>query len=285
MKNFLSAMVAAFALYGLSAGPVHAEYIVVQGVRISVAPATGAAQGAKAKASKDRMVRTAPKKTPALAKQTAPSKPAQPTGLRMSDGDDGLPGIFRIFRKDEKGRIADEERRVNRDRDRDVALASTRTSKSGRSDMQPQSVPFSGYKPGTIVINSKARELFFVENRRTATRYRVAVGREGLGFTGETTVGDKQYWPKWFPTKEMQEREPSKYAQYAEGMDGGPANPLGARAIYLYQGKQDTHIRIHGTNNPSSIGTASSNGCFRMLNEHVMELYEKVRMGAPVVVL
>ena len=83
----------------------------------------------------------------------------------------------------------------------------------------------------------------------------------------------------------MQKREPRKYGQYKEGMPGGPENPLGARAIYLFQGKRDTHIRIHGTNQPQSIGSASSNGCFRMVNDHVMDLYRRVPMGAEVIVL
>jgi lipoprotein-anchoring transpeptidase ErfK/SrfK len=106
-----------------------------------------------------------------------------------------------------------------------------------------------------------------------------------LQYKGDVVVGDKQEWPRWIPTKEMQEREPKKYGQYKDGMDGGPENPLGARAIYLYLGKQDTHLRIHGTNQPQSIGTSASNGCFRMINDHVIDLYRRVRVGTPVVVL
>lgn len=149
----------------------------------------------------------------------------------------------------------------------------------------PETVAFRGYKPGTIVINSATKELFYVESWFRATRYRVAVGKEGLGFTGRAKVGDMQEWPRWIPTADMIKREPKKYGQYKDGMDGGPGNPLGARAIYLYQGKNDTHIRIHGTNAPQTIGTASSNGCFRMINDHVIELFGKVKMGAEVVVL
>ena len=85
----------------------------------------------------------------------------------------------------------------------------------------------------------------------TARRYAIAVGKEGLEFKGPAKVGDKQEWPRWIPTKEMQEREPKKYGQYKDGMPGGGENPLGARAIYLYQGKKDTHLRIHGTNQPA----------------------------------
>lgn len=153
------------------------------------------------------------------------------------------------------------------------------------SKWAPESVPFTGYRRGTIVINTKERYLYLVETAFTARRYKVAVGREGLLFTGRAKVGDMQEWPRWIPTAEMIQRNPKKYAQYKDGMDGGPANPLGARAIYLHQDRIDTHIRIHGTNAPETIGSASSNGCFRMLNEHVMEIYERVKMGAEVVVL
>lgn len=154
-----------------------------------------------------------------------------------------------------------------------------------KADFVPQEVEFSGYTPGTIVIDTNAKFLYLVEGRSTARRYAIAVGRDGLQFKGEVKVGDKQEWPRWIPTKEMQQREPKKYGQYKEGMDGGPENPLGARAIYLYLGKQDTHLRIHGTNQPQSIGSASSNGCFRMINDHVIDLYGRVKVGTPVVVL
>lgn len=154
-----------------------------------------------------------------------------------------------------------------------------------KAEFQPQSVRFTGYSSGTIVIDTKKRYLYFVESPFSARRYPIAVGREGMLFTGSATVGDKQEWPKWFPTKDMIKNEASKYARYADGMDGGLNNPLGARAIYLYQGKRDTYIRIHGTNQPSSIGSASSHGCFRMYNAEVMDLYNRVRMGAKVVVL
>lgn len=152
---------------------------------------------------------------------------------------------------------------------------------------EPQTVAYaSDYAPGTIVIDSKSKFLYLIEGWGTARRYGVAVGKEGLGWTGEAAIGDMQEWPRWIPTKEMVERDPEKYLEYDEvGMDGGPENPLGARAMYLYQGKKDTYIRIHGTNAPWSIGHAASNGCFRMVNEHVMDLYNRVGMGTKVVVL
>ncbi|WP_315928031.1 L,D-transpeptidase [Mesorhizobium sp. SP-1A] len=154
-----------------------------------------------------------------------------------------------------------------------------------KPEFVPQDVPFSGYEPGTIVINTQERRLYLVETPFTARRYAIAVGKEGLQFKGETTVGDKQEWPRWIPTKEMQEREPKHYGRYKDGMPGGGENPLGARAIYLYQGKKDTHLRIHGTIAPQTIGTSASNGCFRMINEHVMDLYNRVSPGTKVVIL
>lgn len=168
----------------------------------------------------------------------------------------------------------------------EVLAAREQTRKfTPRPEQMPVLVAFSGYEPGTIVIDPQARVLYLVEDRRSARRYAIAVGKDGLEFKGTAKVGDKQEWPRWFPTKAMQEREPKKYGKYKDGMNGGPDNPLGARAIYLHQDKVDTHVRIHGTNQPESIGSASSNGCFRMINEHVMDLYSRVRVGAQVVVL
>lgn len=151
---------------------------------------------------------------------------------------------------------------------------------------EPQTVAYSGgYKAGTIVIDPSQKFLYFVLSGFSARRYGVAVGKEGLDFHGKLRVGRMAEWPRWIPTKEMQERSPEKYAKYADGMDGGPENPLGARAIYLYDGNKDSYLRIHGTTQPWTIGTAASNGCFRMVNEHVMELFAKVTVGTEVIVL
>lgn len=151
---------------------------------------------------------------------------------------------------------------------------------------EPQTVTYTGgYKPGTIVIDPSQKFLYFVESAFSARRYGVAVGKEGLDYHGKLRVGRMAEWPRWIPTKEMQDRSPEKYLKYADGMDGGPENPLGARAIYLYDGNKDSYLRIHGTTQPWTIGTAASNGCFRMVNEHVMELFSKVTVGTEVVVL
>lgn len=154
-----------------------------------------------------------------------------------------------------------------------------------KPEFVPQEVEFTGYDAGTIVIDTSARRLYLVESAFTARRYAIAVGREGLQFKGTVAVGDKQEWPRWIPTLDMQKREPKHYGQYKDGMPGGGENPLGARAIYLYDGKKDTHLRIHGTIAPQSIGTSASNGCFRMINEHVMDLYSRVRVGTKVVII
>ena len=169
----------------------------------------------------------------------------------------------------------------------DSALARKNAKKpfKVKPEFVPQDVEFTGYEAGTIVIDTSARRLYLVESSSTARRYAIAVGREGLQFKGTVAVGDKQEWPRWIPTLDMQKREPKHYAQYKDGMPGGGQNPLGARAIYLYDGKKDTHLRIHGTIAPQSIGTSASNGCFRMMNEHVMDLYRRVKMGTKVVIL
>jgi lipoprotein-anchoring transpeptidase ErfK/SrfK len=116
-----------------------------------------------------------------------------------------------------------------------------------------------------------------------AIRYGVGVGREGFGWSGVVRVGAKQEWPSWTPPAAMIERRPELVA-YAAGMPGGPDNPLGARALYLYDGGRDTMFRIHGTNEPWSIGQNVSSGCIRMLNAHVTELYRMARIGTKVIV-
>lgn len=183
--------------------------------------------------------------------------------------------------------IAPQQSMLPQTRALDAVLQAKQANKQFKvkSDYEPQEVAFSGYERGQIVVDTGKRYLYLVESSSTARRYAIAVGREGLEFKGKATIGDKQEWPRWIPTKDMQEREPKKYGRYKDGMNGGPENPLGARAIYLYQGNKDTHIRIHGTNQPQTIGTNSSNGCFRMVNDHVMDLYNRVKMGSEVIVM
>lgn len=150
---------------------------------------------------------------------------------------------------------------------------------------RPQVVSFSGYPDGTIVVDPAKRFLYLVESAGSARRYGIAVGKVGMEFKGTGTISAKREWPRWIPTKEMIERSPAQYARYKNGMDGGMGNPLGSRAMYLFQGNKDTYIRIHGTTQPWTIGSSASNGCFRMINEDVMDLYDRVSLGANVVVL
>ena len=140
-----------------------------------------------------------------------------------------------------------------------------------------------GESTGTIVVSIADRFLYAVEEEGWATRYGVAVGEEGLTFMGSATVGRKAEWPPWQPTTDMMQRKP-RLVQYADGVPGGPNNPLGARALYLYQGARDTAFRIHGTNEPWLIGTAVSNGCIRLTNENIIELYDRTPLGTPVLV-
>jgi len=128
------------------------------------------------------------------------------------------------------------------------------------------------------------RFLYLVENGGQSMRYGIGVGREGFAWSGTAVVHDKQEWPKWFPPPEMVARDP-KVAPYANGMEGGIKNPIGARALYLWQGNKDTLFRLHGTNEPSSIGHAVSSGCIRLLNQDIIDLYDRVPTGTKVVVL
>lgn len=138
--------------------------------------------------------------------------------------------------------------------------------------------------PNSIVVDPANRFLYFVLGNQRAIRYGVGVGREGFAWSGRAIVGLKRKWPRWLPPQSMVERDP-RAAAWANGMPGGPNNPLGARALYLYANGVDTLYRIHGTNEPASIGKAVSSGCIRMLNEDVAELFNRVERGAHVVVL
>jgi len=144
--------------------------------------------------------------------------------------------------------------------------------------------------PGTIVIDPKDHYLYFVEADGRALRYGVGVGREGFLWSGEATINSKQEWPDWYPPPEMIERQPEIKAKMTElqsgiGMHGGPGNPLGARAMYLWQGNKDTLYRIHGTVEPWTIGKSVSSGCIRMINQDAIDLYVRTPVGTKVVVL
>jgi len=135
--------------------------------------------------------------------------------------------------------------------------------------------------PGTILVDSDAHYLFYVLPDHKALRYGVAVGEEAMAFSGTATVGRKAEWPDWVPTP----GEQARLGPFPKRVSGGPANPLGARALYLFQGNTDTLYRIHGTNQPEYIGQSVSSGCIRMTNADAIDLFDRVKMGANVVVL
>ncbi|MEM1286264.1 MAG: L,D-transpeptidase [Pseudomonadota bacterium] len=166
----------------------------------------------------------------------------------------------------------------------DPATAGTRNFRLARQ-WRPADVPWEGReRAGTIVIDVANRYLYHVnEGGETARRYGIGVGRDGFRWGGTAVVGRKAEWPTWTPPPAMIRRQP-ELREWAGGMPGGEDNPLGARALYLYRGGRDTLYRIHGTNAPWTIGQAMSSGCIRMVNAHVEELYERVRVGSRVIV-
>jgi len=135
--------------------------------------------------------------------------------------------------------------------------------------------------PDTIVVDTDNRHLYYVLPQGKAIRYGVTVGEEALAWSGVANIGRMEEWPAWVPTQEIKHR----LANIPDYVSPGSHNPMGARALYLYQGDEDTLYRIHGTNQPEYIGQAISSGCIRMTNEDAIDLYSRVKIGAPVVVL
>ncbi|MBB4015434.1 MULTISPECIES: L,D-transpeptidase [Chelatococcus] len=148
-----------------------------------------------------------------------------------------------------------------------------------------QVVSFAGpQEAGTIVVDPYRHFLYLVMEGGQAMRYGVGVGREGFGWSGNATIRRKAAWPTWTPPASMIRRQP-ELAEWAAGMPGGMDNPLGARALYLYQGDRDTLYRIHGTNEPWSIGQSVSSGCIRLINQDIIDLHRRVPIGTRVTVL
>lgn len=144
-------------------------------------------------------------------------------------------------------------------------------------------VPYTADDPAdSIVVDVYARKLYWVHGDGTATRYGIAVGREGINFRGTGYIGRKAEWPSWTPTANMIRTRPDLYAEYAGGLPGGLENPLGARALYLYRGGRDTMFRIHGTIDNASVGRATSAGCIRLFNQDAIDLFEKAPIGTRV---
>lgn len=152
-------------------------------------------------------------------------------------------------------------------------------------EMQPRKVTLvEGFAPFEIHVIPHDFALYWTLPKNTAIRYVVGIGRLGLYHFGEYYVGAKKEWPSWTPTPAMIRRSPKRYAKWRGGMPGGVNNPLGARALYLFQpGRGDTFLRVHGTNDPSTLGKRVSNGCARLVNDQMIDLYERVPTGTRVV--
>ena len=154
-----------------------------------------------------------------------------------------------------------------------------------------QEVAYNGnHQPGTIVVDPRSHHLYLVLPNGRARRYGVGVGKQGFSWSGASTVNSKQAWPDWYPPKEMIARRPDLQGQIEKlqsglGVPGGSRNPLGARAMYLWQDNKDTLFRIHGTTEPETIGRSVSSGCIRMINQDAIDLFGRVGVGAKVVVL
>lgn len=141
------------------------------------------------------------------------------------------------------------------------------------------------YPVGTIVVDVPNRFLYLVEKDGKAIRYGVGVGKQGYSYRGWATIKRKEKWPHWTPTPNMIAKQPERYKPYAAGLPGGEENPLGPRALYLYDGDRDTLFRLHGTIEPDTIGTQVSSGCIRLLNQDIIDLYERVPLGTRVIVI
>jgi lipoprotein-anchoring transpeptidase ErfK/SrfK len=167
-------------------------------------------------------------------------------------------------------------------RDRKLLASAPYSRASIATNYQKQIVAFHRQEaPGSIVVDSDARYLYYVLPNKQALRYGVTVGEDAQAWTGVAKVGRKEEWPSWTPT----DGERKRLGPLPARVEGGPHNPMGSRGIYLYSGDKDTLFRIHGTNQPEYIGQAISSGCIRMTNEDVIDLYNKVKMGSIVVVL
>ena len=153
-------------------------------------------------------------------------------------------------------------------------------------EMLRQRVDYPTNEPaGTIIVDTPARHLYLVEGGGKAMRYGIGVGKEGLAFAGTAVIRRKAEWPRWSPTQNMIAREPTRYRPFAGGMEGGLGNPLGPRALYLYQGERDPLFRIHGTTEPETIGSAVSSGCKRLINQDIVDLYSRTAVGSRVIVV
>jgi len=151
-----------------------------------------------------------------------------------------------------------------------------------------QQVEYNSTEPvGSVIVDTKNFYLYLIQEGGKAIRYGVGLGRAGFEWSGRARIGWKQVWPKWTPPDEMIERKPelAKYSWQNGGMQPALDNPLGARALYIFQGKTDTLYRLHGTQEYASIGKAVSSGCVRLLNQDIIDLYQRVPVNSPILVI
>ena len=198
----------------------------------------------------------------------SPSLPAVSAGEAMAQG---------------AGRYFDQDTRTWKDRPASRRRSAAR--KPARKFSRQTVALRTSEAPGTIIVDTQKKFLYLVQPGGKALRYGVGVGREGFGWHGTVKIGRKAKWPVWTPPAEMIARERAKGVVLPARMEGGPKNPLGARALYLYKGGRDTIFRIHGTNQPWTIGLNMSSGCIRMMNRDVEDLYSRVGRGTKVIVI
>jgi lipoprotein-anchoring transpeptidase ErfK/SrfK len=213
--------------------------------------------------------------------KSMPTLPARPEGVQVADH---TPEEWRAYlRKRRAKRLRQRQLRARQSKRSKIAKSTTGAKKGPERFARTEVTFANDEKPGTVIVETGTRHLYYILDQKRAVRYGVAVGKEGFAWSGSSTIKRKVEWPKWYPPKEMIKRKP-KLKKWAKGQPGGPKNPLGAAALYLFQGNKDTLYRIHGTNAPSSIGTAASSGCIRMRNEDIQHLYKKVGLGTKVIV-
>lgn len=236
--------------------------------------------------------------------ETQPKTPlansVEPEGIQLADHTEAEWQEFLRQRRAKKRRLRRQRARkkaLQQKRNKSRRIKSRKSNKTARltAEVKPQTrnntqlydrieVNFSSEeRPGTLIVETQTRHLYYIIDGKRAIRYGVAVGKAGFAWSGTSKVQRKVEWPKWYPPKDMIRRKPS-LKKWKDGQPGGPDNPLGAAALYLFQGEKDTLYRIHGTNVPSSIGSAASSGCIRMRNEDIQELYSKVSNGTKVIV-
>jgi lipoprotein-anchoring transpeptidase ErfK/SrfK len=281
-KNFRSLLLAGLML-GVAAPQANAQFWF---------PAPEAAPAPKPKPSKQVKPQQKPAPQPAARQPARPTAlPAQPERLARPAADDGVVDLSI------RNSLLEPEGRGHRDAepaagpgvaalppDADpnystpVDLDSSVNYKQATQHVVSDPT---GEAAGTLTINTGKRKLYYSLGGGEAVEYSIAVGKAGFAWKGEASIGRKAFWPGWTPPPEMIERRP----ELPNHMDGSMSNPLGARALYLFQGNKDTLFRIHGTNEPSSIGHAASSGCIRMHNADVIDLYGRVSKGAHVIVM